>query len=62
MNYTEVKPEYVITTLAGGVIVKACDLSLDIVINCEELTVKEINTLVSKPNVKFYKGVEDGQA
>lgn len=62
MSYIDVKPEYVITTISDGAIVKACDLSLDKVINCEELTVKEINTLVSKPNVKFYKVVEDGKA
>lgn len=62
MIYTEVKPEYVITTLADGATVKACDLSLDLVINLEDKTVKDINTLTKKENVKFYKGVDNGTA
>ena len=57
MVYEVLKGSYVIETLAKGTTVIACDFSTMRMTYCTELTVKAINTLVSKDSVVFYKAV-----
>ena len=62
MNYTSLKKEYVIETLAKGDAVIVCDFSTMRMLNCGEMTVNTINSFMSKPETVFYKGVVNEQA
>lgn len=57
MNYTELKKEYVIETLGGGSEVIVCDFQSMRIANCSELIVREIQSLIAKPETKFFKVV-----
>ena len=55
MNYTELKKEYVIETLGKGARVIMCDFSTMRVLECVELSVEAINSLIEEPDTKFFK-------
>ena len=62
MIYTELKPEFVIETLAKGTEVVLCDFSSMKLLACSDLTIGGINSYISKEGVKFFKGVNNDPA
>ena len=60
MSYEVLKAEYVFQTLAKGDKVIACDFATMTMKNCEDLTVKQINSYIEKGTaVVFYKAVSN---
>lgn len=58
MQYTELKKDYVIQTLAKGEKVILCDFDTMRMSNCDDMTVGAINSFIAKTNTVFYKAVE----
>ena len=57
MTYTEVKKEYILETLGKGTTVLVVDFLKMQVLNCYDLTIRQINSFIVKEETKFFKAV-----
>ena len=54
MTVSELKPEFVLSTLGKGTKVVACDFQTMKMTDCGDMTVKAINSYIEKGTVKFF--------
>ena len=54
MTITELKSEFVLSTLGKGTKVVACDFATLKMTDCGEMTVNAINAYIQKGTVKFF--------
>ena len=59
MTISELKPEFVLTTLGKGTKVVACNFQTMVMSDCGEMTVNAINAYIEKGTVKFFTVVNN---